>query len=117
MTDAASPSRPTPAGRPAADVIAAIDIGTNSFHLVVARVLGDRAFDVVTQEREMVRLGRGGGDMKEMAPDAMDRGIAALARMRRIAQASGATVRAAQEHVVVRCFAHRRRGDRAHRCA
>ena len=95
-------ARPSPSRSPAAserqtdaaDTLAAIDVGTNSFHLVVARVLGDRAFDVLTQEKEMVRLGRGGGDMKELAPDAIDRGVAALARMRRIAEASGAPVRA-----------------------
>ncbi len=74
--------------------LAAIDVGTNSFHLVVARVLPDGGFDVLTQEKEMVRLGRGGGDMKELSPDAIDRGVAALARMRRIAAASGAPVRA-----------------------
>ena len=79
---------------PAPDTVAAIDIGTNSIHLVVARVVGDRGFDVITQDKDMVRLGRGGGDMKQLAPEAMDRGIAALDRMRRIAQASGAPVRA-----------------------
>lgn len=91
-----SPAPSTSAGDAGAGptVLAAIDVGTNSFHLVVARVLGDGGFDVLTQEKEMVRLGRGGGDMKELAPDAIDRGVAALARMRRIAAATGAPVRA-----------------------
>ena len=42
----------------------------------------------------MVRLGHGGGDMKELAADAIDRGVAALQRMRRIADSYGATMRA-----------------------
>ncbi len=54
--------------------LAALDIGTNSFHLVVARVL-DNGYEIVTREKETVRLGHGGGDMKEMSNDAIDRGI------------------------------------------
>jgi exopolyphosphatase/guanosine-5'-triphosphate,3'-diphosphate pyrophosphatase len=73
--------------------LAALDIGTNSFHLVVAR-LHDNGFEVVTREKEMVRLGHGGGDMKQLSTDAMDRGISSLRRMHRIAAAHGATVRA-----------------------
>ncbi|MEX0846919.1 MAG: Ppx/GppA phosphatase family protein [Ilumatobacteraceae bacterium] len=74
-------------------VLAALDLGTNSFHLVVARVVGD-GFEVIAREKETIRLGHGGGDMKELAPDAIERGIAALGRMQRIAQIHGATVRA-----------------------
>ena len=36
-----------------------------------------------------MRLGHGGTDMKEMAPDAIDRAIACLQRMRRIAESHG----------------------------
>lgn len=74
-------------------MLAALDMGTNSFHLVVARVRGD-GYEIVTREKETIRLGHGGGDMKELAPDAMDRGISALRRMKRIADSHGATVRA-----------------------
>ena len=75
-------------------VLAALDVGTNSFHLVVARrVAGDR-FETVTREREMVRLGHGGGDMKELSPAAIDRGVSCLRRMRRISDSYGATLRA-----------------------
>lgn len=73
---------------------AAIDIGTNSFHLVVARAMPDGGFDVVTTEKEMVRLGSGGGDMKRLAPDAIDRGIDALSRMVDVALSLGADVTA-----------------------
>jgi exopolyphosphatase/guanosine-5'-triphosphate,3'-diphosphate pyrophosphatase len=73
--------------------LAALDIGTNSFHLVVARLL-DNGYEVVTREKETVRLGHGGGDMKELSTDAMDRGISSLRRMQRIAASHGAAVRA-----------------------
>ncbi len=76
------------------ELIAAIDIGTNSVHLVVARTLGTSGYEVVTTQKEVVRLGSGSGDMKLLAPDAIDRGIAALSRMTDVAHSLGATVHA-----------------------
>ncbi|MEY2445889.1 MAG: exopolyphosphatase / guanosine-5-triphosphate,3-diphosphate pyrophosphatase, partial [Ilumatobacteraceae bacterium] len=73
--------------------LAALDIGTNSFHLVVARLL-ENGYEVVTREKETVRLGHGGGDMKELSTEAIDRGISALRRMQRVAAAHNAPVRA-----------------------
>ncbi|MEP6658703.1 MAG: Ppx/GppA phosphatase family protein [Acidimicrobiales bacterium] len=77
-----------------APTLAAIDVGTNSLHLVVARLLDGGGFEVVEREKEAVRLGSGPGDMKQLGADAMDRGIAALDRMRQVAAISGAPVRA-----------------------
>lgn len=71
--------------------IAAVDIGTNSIHMVVARAT-DTGFEVITREKSPARLGEGAGDMKSLGRAAMDRGIEALARMRRIADVHGATV-------------------------
>jgi exopolyphosphatase/guanosine-5'-triphosphate,3'-diphosphate pyrophosphatase len=76
------------------DVLAAIDVGTNSVHMVVARVTGDDRFEVVTREKEQVRLGHGAGDMKELAEDAIERGVETLGRFRHIADAHGALIRA-----------------------
>jgi exopolyphosphatase / guanosine-5'-triphosphate,3'-diphosphate pyrophosphatase len=76
------------------DTIAAIDVGTNSLHLVVARITGPASFEVVAREKEMVRLGTGPGDMKHLDDDAMDRAVAVLGRMRQIAAIDGAPVRA-----------------------
>ena len=80
--------------------LAAIDIGTNSFHMVVARVgeiegvegPSGPAFEVIAREKEMVRLGSGGGNMKRLAPDAIDRGVAALDRLARIAAVHDADI-------------------------
>ncbi|MGH9137602.1 MAG: Ppx/GppA phosphatase family protein [Acidimicrobiales bacterium] len=74
--------------------IAAIDLGTNSFHLVVARPAGNNRFEILDREKEVVRLGSGSGDMKRIEPDAVDRGVAVLDRFRRIAEANGADVHA-----------------------
>ncbi len=73
--------------------LAALDLGTNSFHLVVARVL-DNGYEVIAREKDTVRLGHGGGDMKELSADAIDRGIASLCRMQRLAAVHNAPIRA-----------------------
>lgn len=76
------------------DVHAAIDIGTNSIHLVVARAVPGGGFEVVTTEKEVVRLGSGAGDMKRLEPAAIDRGVAALTRMVELAASMGADITA-----------------------
>lgn len=74
-------------------MLAAIDIGTNSVHLVVARV-DEHRIEVVEREREMVRLGSSASDMKRLGPAAINRGIEALVRFRQVAAIHEATVRA-----------------------
>jgi exopolyphosphatase/guanosine-5'-triphosphate,3'-diphosphate pyrophosphatase len=71
---------------PHAGVIAALDLGTNSFHLVVARHQGAQRFEVIAREKEMVRLGQGGTDMKHLSPAAISRAVDSIARMAQIAQ-------------------------------
>ena len=73
---------------------AAIDIGTNSIHLLVAAVGSDGDFTVLTTEKETVRLGEGPGDIRELGAAAMDRGIAALTRFAAIAKSLDASVSA-----------------------
>ena len=73
--------------------IAALDIGTNSFHLVIAKVV-DGGFEVIETEKETVRIGHGAGDMNELSADAIDRGIACLVRMQKIAASHNAEIRA-----------------------
>lgn len=88
-------------------IIAALDIGTNSFHLVVARRTGD-GFEVITREKEMIRLGHRshppprshpaaglGTDLNRLEPEAIERAVESLRRMRQLAQRHGArTIRA-----------------------
>ena len=63
-----------------------MDVGTNSMHLVVARTSSSGRFDVLAQEKEVVRLGSGSGDMKLLSEAAMDRGVATLRRFRQVAE-------------------------------
>ncbi len=65
--------------------IAAIDIGTNSVHMIVVRVRPDLSFEIVDREKEMVRLGAGGLDGRALTETAMHNGLQALSRFRRLA--------------------------------
>ena len=77
-----------------ADSLAAVDIGTNSFHLIVARVFANQRFKVIASEKEMIRLGSGSGDMKLLTEQSIDRGVACLLRFRQVAEISGAELTA-----------------------
>lgn len=74
--------------------IAAIDIGTNSIHLLIARVIPQTGgFDVLDHDKEMVRLGAGLGPFGELTDQAMVRAIAALKNFQSRANGAGATLR------------------------
>jgi exopolyphosphatase / guanosine-5'-triphosphate,3'-diphosphate pyrophosphatase len=65
--------------------IAAIDIGTNSVHMIVVRVRTDLSFEVIDREKVMVRLGAGGLDGKALTADAMSAALQALSKFKRLA--------------------------------
>ena len=65
--------------------LAAIDIGTNSVHMIVVRVRADLSFEVIDREKEMVRLGAGGLDGKRLTHEAMTSALQALSKFERIA--------------------------------
>lgn len=65
--------------------IAAIDIGTNSVHMIVVRVRPDFSFEVIDREKEMVRLGAGGLDGRRLTQEAMGSALAALSKFERLA--------------------------------
>jgi exopolyphosphatase/guanosine-5'-triphosphate,3'-diphosphate pyrophosphatase len=69
--------------------IAAIDIGTNSIHMVIVRVEEHRLFEIIDREKEMVQLGKKSLMMGRLAEDAMERGLAALKAFRSIADSHG----------------------------
>lgn len=66
--------------------LAAIDIGTNSVHMIVVRVRPDFSFEVIDREKEMVRLGAGGLDGKKLTRDAMSAALQALSKFERLAR-------------------------------
>src|SRR5688572_22383656 len=65
--------------------IAAIDIGTNSIHMIVVQVRPDLSFEVIDREKDMVRLGAGGLDGRNLTPTAMSAGIQTMTKFKRIA--------------------------------
>lgn len=66
--------------------IAAIDIGTNSIHMIVVQVRPDLSFEVIDREKDMVRLGAGGLDGRSLTPTAMTSALQTLAKFKRLAE-------------------------------
>ena len=65
--------------------LAAIDIGTNSIHMIVVRVRPDLSFEIIDREKDMVRLGAGGLDGRSLTPAAMGAALQTLTKFRRLA--------------------------------
>ena len=70
--------------------IAALDLGSNSFHLLVADVHLDGTFTAVAREKEMLRLGDDVARHGLIPGPTADRAIAAIRRLRQLADALGA---------------------------
>ncbi len=60
--------------------VAAVDLGSNSFHMVVARVVDDTHFHIVDRLRERVALAAGLDDQHQLSDKALERGVACLER-------------------------------------
>lgn len=75
--------------------LAAIDLGTNSFHLIVVHIKTDGTFETIDQAKEVVRLGEGfSGDIKNISREALERAIAVLKTFKGIADVHNAEIRA-----------------------
>ncbi len=75
--------------------LAAIDIGTNSFHLIIVKIKPTGNFEIIDREKEVIRLGEGsGGDIKHITPQAMERAVETLKRFKGLADSHNAAVRA-----------------------
>ncbi len=61
------------------DVLAAVDLGSNSFHMIVARTAGGHV-QVIDRLKEMVRLGEGLTPEKTLRPEVEARALACLER-------------------------------------
>ena len=70
--------------------IAAIDIGTNSIHVVIAQAHGQKGFEVLDREREVVQIGRGSFLGNRLRSDAIARTVDSLARFVALARRQGA---------------------------
>lgn len=69
--------------------IAAIDIGSNSIHMVTARI-GRGGFEILDRAKEMVRLASGTLMNGRLSPEAMEFGFRTLATFKRLAERQGA---------------------------
>lgn len=77
------------------ETFAAVDIGTNSFHLIVVRIKNNGHFEIIDTEKEVIRLGEGSSsDIKHIHPESISRAIACLKRFKGIADSHGAKLRA-----------------------
>ena len=59
--------------------IAAVDLGSNSFHLIVAEVVNDE-IRIIDRLKEMVRLGAGLDEKRRLDPETSQRALACLER-------------------------------------
>lgn len=79
----AQPVNAVPAQQPSqprtGETVAALDLGSNSFHLIVARSDGGR-IQVIDRLKEMVRLGEGLDESQQLSPGAVERALACLSR-------------------------------------
>jgi exopolyphosphatase/guanosine-5'-triphosphate,3'-diphosphate pyrophosphatase len=66
--------------RAAYDTVAAVDLGSNSFHMILARVGEHGSVHVVDRLREQVQLAAGLDDERSLSPEARGRAIACLER-------------------------------------
>ncbi|QDH77884.1 Ppx/GppA family phosphatase [Echinicola soli] len=69
--------------------LAAIDIGTNSIHLVIAEVTKRQNINVLIDEKEMVKLGVGVFATNRLSQEAFDRGIEVIKRYVQLADQYG----------------------------
>lgn len=72
-------------------IIAAIDIGTNSIHMVVVEIEPHLpAFEVIAKEKDTVRLGDRDPKTGDLTPEAIARAMAALSRCKDLADSLNA---------------------------
>lgn len=75
--------------------IAAIDIGTNSFHLVIVEVQNDGSFKLLDKQREVIRLGsHKGEDLSFISEGEIEKAIDILKNYKMLAEHYDASVRA-----------------------
>lgn len=65
---------------------AAIDVGTNSIHMIVAEARDGGGYRVVDREKEMVQLGLASLDGQPLTEEAIERGVRAISRMNELAR-------------------------------
>ena len=70
--------------------LAAIDIGSNSIHLVIVRSVKGQHPEIIDREKEMVRLGAGTLREHRLSKKTIERAITTLRRFKKMAEHNGA---------------------------
>jgi exopolyphosphatase/guanosine-5'-triphosphate,3'-diphosphate pyrophosphatase len=68
--------------------LAAIDIGSNSIHLVIVRAEPGQHLEIIDREKEMVRLGSGTLRAYRLSKQTIDRAVMTLRRFKQMAEAN-----------------------------
>ena len=74
--------------------ISAIDVGTNSFHMVTASVDENGLLNIISRDKEIVRLGSSSGDMDYLQRDAIKRAVTTLRAFSKLAKNENSEIRA-----------------------
>src|SRR5262245_5985571 len=70
--------------------LAAIDIGSNSVHLVIVRAVKGQHPEIIDREKEMIRLGAGTLREHRLSVKTIERAITTLRRFKKMAESNGA---------------------------
>jgi exopolyphosphatase / guanosine-5'-triphosphate,3'-diphosphate pyrophosphatase len=70
--------------------LAAIDIGSNSIHLVIVRAVKGQHLEIIDREKEMVRLGSGTLRKHMLSKETIERATTTLRRFKKMAEANRA---------------------------
>jgi exopolyphosphatase/guanosine-5'-triphosphate,3'-diphosphate pyrophosphatase len=74
---------------------AAIDIGTNSFHLIIVKVEENGALTILDREKEVIRLGsQKGNELSHISEEEIDKGLSILKSFKKLADVYNAKVHA-----------------------
>src|SRR5712691_7666854 len=82
--------RETPLTSAEARTVAFIDIGTNSIRLLLVRLQPNHSYSILTQLRQIVRLGEGEFATQHLQPEAMARTVSVAKQFADLARANGA---------------------------
>jgi exopolyphosphatase/guanosine-5'-triphosphate,3'-diphosphate pyrophosphatase len=75
-------------------IISAIDVGTNSFHMMTASVDDNGIMNIISRDKEIVRLGSSSGDMRYLQRDAIKRAVTTLRAYAKLAIHENSQIRA-----------------------
>lgn len=76
------------------EILAVIDCGSNSFHLVISKVLPGGKFEIIRRERMVIRIGAGNTADKIITDEATARAINTLLKYKSIAESYNASIKA-----------------------